>query len=253
MTRVCGTTTPLTKQRFSMEMIGLSLTDITWLKTINFSLLSMLPLLISFCIFFSIIQNNTWYVFPSRNPFFFDVMWVRSSMINLLFFAFKIFVLRSSWYGGIGKSNYCIKIIFSNKFALRALLPIETPRWRNHFLKSWTSCFCNSSSVILQFFITKELKEYIATFKHSHFFSAGEKFFDQWLCYNIFRKTVNKFCGCIGKKVYWNSNFKVCLEFKLWRMFWNYFRVSGIWRKLISILALNEVCQGFRVTIWPQW
>ena len=167
LARVCGITTPLTKQYFRQEKIGLNLTDIAWPENSKF-----LPSFEAFfaefnsaysSIFFRAILGS--YSLPVIQCSLMLLGWGiwTPSMLSLLCFAFKISFSCSSWLGWFGKSNFCAKITFSIKFALRALLPIGTPRWRRYFRGSSTFDFCNSSSVK---HITKELKEYITTFKH---------------------------------------------------------------------------------------
>ena len=119
------TATPLTKQYFRLELIGLNLTDITWPEISKF-----LPSFAKFNSAYSSIVFRTMLGRYSLPVIQFSLMllgwgiWT-PSMLNLLCFAFKISFSRSSWLGLIGKSNFCANITFSIKFALRALLPME--------------------------------------------------------------------------------------------------------------------------------
>ena len=139
-------TTPLSKQYFRLEVIGLNLTDITWPENSK-SLPSFKAFFAEFnsaysSVFFGTILGR--YSLPVIQFSLMLLGWGIStpSMLNLLCVAFKMSFSRSSWLGWIGKSNFCryfcAKTTFSVKFALRALLPIRTPRWRRSFRRPST-------------------------------------------------------------------------------------------------------------------
>ena len=121
LTRVCGMTTPLTKQYFRLEVIGLNLTDIPWPENSNF-----LPSLEAFFAEFNSAYSSIFFrtVLYRYSPLVIQFslillgwgIWT-PSMLNLLRFAFKISFSHSSWLYWIGKSNFCAKITFSIKFA----------------------------------------------------------------------------------------------------------------------------------------
>ena len=152
-------TAPLTTQYFMLEVTGLNLTDITWPENNKFFLPFKLSLLSSILHIHQYFMVGR-YSLPVIQFSLVSLEWSiwTPSMLNLLKFAFKISFSRSSWPGCLGKSNFCAKTTFSIKFALQALLPIETPRWRRYFRRSSTFHFYNFSSVK---YIIKKLKVYI--------------------------------------------------------------------------------------------
>ena len=170
-TTTTTTTTPLTKQYFRLELIGLNLTDITWPENSKFlhsfgAFFAKFNSAYSSVVFRTILGRNSLPVIQFSLMLLGWGIWT-PSMLNLLCFAFKISFSRYSWLGLIGKSNFCANITFSIKFALRALLPIGTPRWRRYFPRSSTFHFCYSSSVK---YIVKELKEYITALQHCNIY-----------------------------------------------------------------------------------
>ena len=159
LARVCGITTPLTKQYFRQEKIGLNLTDIAWPENSKF-----LP---SFEAFFA--EFNSAY-----SSIFFRTIFGRCSLpvmqFSLMLLGFEhhqcsicALYLKYPFRLLLGLAELAQWI----EFALRALLPVGTPCWRRYFWRSSTFHFCNSLSVK---YIIKELKEYITTFKYCHIY-----------------------------------------------------------------------------------